>query len=137
MIRRIYYFSIGAFISIIFLSIGPENRLKDTFYAYLDYFNINKRVISHLINDDIQFSHISECQLVYYNIEKDHVLKVLSNGKVNFKKSDKIKNPCQYYVVEKKIESDFFSVKFKFCDSNNSVVIESFIVNSEDIQCIN
>ena len=82
MIRRVYYFSIGAFISIIFLSIGPENRLKDTFYAYLDYFNINKRVISHLINDDIQFSHISECQLVYYNIEKDHVLKVLNNGKV-------------------------------------------------------
>tara|TARA_B100000902_G_scaffold397763_1_gene462495 strand:- start:1115 stop:1528 length:414 start_codon:yes stop_codon:yes gene_type:complete len=137
MIRRIYFFSIGAFISIIFLSIGPENRLKDTFYAYIDYFNINKRVISHLINDDIQFSNISECQLNYYNIEKNHVLEVLNNGKVNFKISEKIKNPCQYYVVEKKIESDFFSVKFKFCDSINSVVVESFIVNSEDIQCIN
>ena len=42
-------FGFGALISIFFLSLGPENRLKKTFYAYIDYFNVNKRVIYHLI----------------------------------------------------------------------------------------
>ena len=48
MIRRLVLFGFGALISIFFLSLGPENRLKETFYAYIDYFNINKRVIYHL-----------------------------------------------------------------------------------------
>ena len=77
MIRRVIFFSLGALISFMFLSIGPENRLKQTFYAYVDYFNINKRVISHLINDDINFTNISECQLIYYNISKIDLLKFL------------------------------------------------------------
>ena len=49
--RRFLFFGIGALISIIFLSLGPENRLKKTFYDYIDYFNMDKRVIYHLEND--------------------------------------------------------------------------------------
>ena len=36
MLRRLKFFVIGSLISIIFLSMGPEHRLKDTFYAYVD-----------------------------------------------------------------------------------------------------
>ena len=43
MLRRLIFFGFGVFISIMFLSMGPENRLKNTFYAYIDYFNINKK----------------------------------------------------------------------------------------------
>ena len=33
---------------------GPENRLQDTFYAYVDYFNPEKRVVSQSsISDSI------------------------------------------------------------------------------------
>jgi len=46
--RRLLFFGFGALISIFFLSMGPENRLKDTFYAYMDYFDMDKRVITHL-----------------------------------------------------------------------------------------
>ena len=52
MLRRLKFFVIGSLISIIFLSMGPDNRLKDTFYAYVDYFNPEKRVISQLIISD-------------------------------------------------------------------------------------
>ena len=47
MFRRLKFFAAGAFISILLLSMGPENRLQDTFYAYVDYFNPEKRVVSH------------------------------------------------------------------------------------------
>ena len=69
--RRFFFFSLGLVISVIFLSLGPENRLKNHFYAYLDYFNINKRVITHLINDQTTFTILAECQLVYYQLNKE------------------------------------------------------------------
>ena len=72
------FFGFGALISVFFLSMGPENRLKDTFYAYIDYFDMDKRVITHLYpnttdNDgnviaiSTDFTTLAECQLVYYN----------------------------------------------------------------------
>jgi len=86
--RRLLFFGFGALISIFFLSLGPENRLKDTFHAYVDYFNMDKRVISHLINDSTIFTAKAECQLVYYNMSKEDLLLVLDQGKVNFDLSD-------------------------------------------------
>ena len=69
--RRFFFFGCGVLISIFFLSMGPENRLKKTFFAYIDYFNMDKRVITHLVNDSTSFTTIAECQLVYYNLTKD------------------------------------------------------------------
>ena len=93
--RRLLFFGFGALISIFFLSMGPENRLKDTFFAYIDYFDMNQRVISHLYPNttddegnllliDPEFSIQAECQLVYYNLTKKDLLSVLEDGEVNF-----------------------------------------------------
>ena len=79
--RRFLLFGFGALISIFFLSLGPENKLKDTFYAYIDYFDIDKRVITHLVNDSTIFSTMAECQLVYYALSKEDPLINLSHRK--------------------------------------------------------
>ena len=100
MFRRFLLFGFGVLISIFFLSLGPENRLKDTFYAYIDYFDMDKRVISHLYNDNTSFTVKAECQLVYYNMTKEVLLSVLDNGEVNFDLSDEDGEPCQYFVIE-------------------------------------
>ena len=80
--RRLLFFGFGALISIFFLSMGPENRLKNTFYAYMDYFDMDKRVITHLVNDSTTFTTKAECQLVYYNMTKEALLSVLDDGEV-------------------------------------------------------
>ena len=98
--RRLLFFGFGALISIFLLSMGPENRLKDTFYAYMDYFDMNQRVITHLENDSTTFTTMAECQLVYYNLSKEDLLNVLDEGEVNFDLSDKDGDPCQYYLIE-------------------------------------
>ena len=100
MLRRLIFFGFGVFISIMFLSMGPENRLKNTFYAYVDYFNINKRVINHLISDSTIISDKVNCKMLEYNLSKDDMLSVLNNGKVNFDKSQTIKSPCQIFYIE-------------------------------------
>lgn len=133
--RRIFFFSLGAIISIAFLSMGPNNRLKETFYAYIDYFDMNKRVITHLNNDSTLFSIKSQCQMVYYGMSKEQLLSVLEDGVVNFDKSQKDTDPCQYYVVENEINSDYLSVEFEYCYKDNSVQVVSFILNDESEVC--
>ena len=133
--RRFLFFGIGALISIIFLSLGPENRLKITFYDYIDYFSLDKRVIYHLENDSTTFSTKAECQLVYYSLSKEDLLEVLEGGQVNFEKSQTEKKPCQYYVVENTINEMELSVTFEFCDKVNTVKVMSFTDKTEEEVC--
>jgi len=123
MIRRFILFGFGAFISIVFLSMGPENRLKTTFYAYIDYFNIDKRVINHLITDSTIISENVECLLLEYEISKIQMLSVLNGGEVNFEKSNNKKNPCQIFVIENQDKLNSFEVTFEYCDIEEKVTV--------------
>ena len=136
MFRRLLFFGFGALISIFFLSLGPENRLKDTFYAYIDYFDMDKRVISHLKNDSTTFTTKAECQLAHYSIPKEELLSVLDKGEVNFDLSDEDGEPCQYYVIENTIKGNNLSVEFELCYYNNkSVKVMTFTANNEKEVC--
>ena len=135
MVRRVVLFGFGALISIFFLSLGPENRLKNTFYAYLDYFNLDKRVIYHLSKEDPFFSTKFECQIVYYNLDKSKILSVLDGGEVNFSKSNKKQDPCPIYVVENELEDNFIEVTFEYCADDKKVTILDFSINNEEGIC--
>jgi len=145
--RRLLFFGFGALISVFFLSMGPENRLKKTFYAYLDYFDMNQRVITHLYPNttdekgnliliDPEFSTQAECQLVYYNLTKEDLLSVLEDGEVNFELSDEDGEPCQYYVIENSVKGNALSVTFELCYYNDkSVKVMKFRYNKEKETC--
>tara|TARA_B110001452_G_scaffold182241_1_gene153074 strand:+ start:127 stop:540 length:414 start_codon:yes stop_codon:yes gene_type:complete len=136
MLRRLIFFGFGVFISIMFLSMGPENRLKNTFYAYIDYFNINKRVINHLISDSTIISDKVNCKMLEYNLSKDDMLSVLNNGKVNFDKSQTIKSPCQIFYIENQENLENYEVIFEFCDIKDRVtVIDLNLLNEKNIVC--
>ena len=145
--RRFLFFGFGALISVFFLSMGPENRLKKTFYAYLDYFDMNQRVISHLYPNttdeegnliliDPEFSTQAECQLVYYSLTKEDLLSVLEDGEVNFELSDEDGEPCQYFVIENSVKGNALSVTFELCYYNDkSVKVMKFTSNNEKGAC--
>ena len=145
--RRLLFFGFGALISIFFLSMGPENRLKDTFYAYMDYFDMDKRVITHLYPNTTDtdgniiaiatdFTTQAECQLVYYDMTKEDVLTVLEDGEVNFDLSDEDGEPCQYYVIENSVKGFNLAVTFELCYyDDKSVKVMSFKANNEEEVC--
>lgn len=134
--RRFLLFGFGAVISIFLLSLGPENRLKDTFYAYVDYFNMDKRVITHLINDSTNFTNKAECQLVYYDIKKQELLSVLDEGDVDFDLSEQDSKPCQYFMVLGEVNDYDISVYFELCYyDSKSVRVMGFEVNNEKEVC--
>ena len=107
MLRRLKFFVIGSLISIIFLSMGPENRLKDTFYAYVDYFNPEKRVISQLI--------ISDSILIFPEVSQKELLNIYRGSWVNNDLSDKDSYP-QKFVLDNLVEGENLRLLVKFYD---------------------
>ena len=137
MIRRLVFFGIGCFISLMFLSIGPENRLKETFIAYINYFNINKRVIYHLDKGEaIIFSDQALCQMLYYNLNRKEVLSVLDNGEVNFHLSDNKSKPNQLFVIENMLNNQKIAVRFSYFDVKEKVQLLSFWYKGDEEKCI-
>ena len=90
MLKRIKFFGFGFLLSILILSFTGGNRLSDTFLAYINYFNINKRVIYHLDKKEMLiFSEKSKCQMDQNKIEKKDISLILKNSKINFSKSER------------------------------------------------
>lgn len=138
MLRRFILFGFGIFLGIFFLSFGPNNRLKETFYSYVKYFNINSRVIFHLNKGDkILISSKANCQIEYYQLNKKDLLVDLQGCKVNFKLSDKKSKPCKTYVIEKNIKNKLLFLRFSFCDLKNKVTLLSCWYQNTHELCAN
>ena len=107
MFRRLKFFTAGALISILILSLGPENRLKDTFYAYVDYFNPEKRVVSQIT--------ISDSILVIPEISEKDLYNIYKGSWVNNDLSDKDSYP-QKFVLDNLVEGENVRLTVQFYD---------------------
>ena len=106
MLRRLKFFGAGALISILFLSMGPENRMKDTFYAYIDYFNPEKRVVDQLLISD---------SIIYNDVSSVEIENILEGAWVNHDLTNKSSYP-QFFVIENIIEDKNKRVSINFYD---------------------
>ena len=126
MLRRLKFFAFGALISVIFLSIGPENRMKNTFYAYVNYFNPDKRVTSQLLLAD---------SIIYTNNTSNEIEDFMEGSWVNHELIDKKSYP-KVFVLEKndnkvpsRLKVDFYNKEERKIDGefkryNKSVFYE-------------
>lgn len=133
MIKRFILFGLGVFLGIIILSVGPENRLKKVFYEYVDYFSPNKRVLSKLSKStSLTFTNKAECQLVYFNLNKEDIISTINDGEINFERSKKdFSEPCKYYILENSIDNKNISIEFEYCDSKDKVRVMYFVLDGE------
>ena len=106
MLRRLKFFGAGALISILFLSMGPENRMKDTFYAYIDYFNPEKRVVEQLLISD---------SIIYNGVSLFEIENILEGAWVNHDLTNKSSYP-QFFVIENIIDDKNKRVSINFYD---------------------
>ena len=107
MLRRLRFFAAGALISILVLSMGPDNRLKETFYAYVDYFNPEKRVISQL--------SISDSIIVFPEISEEDLYTIYKGAWVHHDLSDKDSYP-QKFVLDNVVEGENVRLMVQFYD---------------------
>tara|TARA_B110000196_G_scaffold176620_1_gene151455 strand:+ start:55 stop:570 length:516 start_codon:yes stop_codon:yes gene_type:complete len=104
MLRRLKFFGAGALISIIFLSLGPENRLKSTFYSYVDYFNPEKRVVDQLLLSD---------SIIYINNDSSEIANFLEGSWVNHELTNKEDYP-QIFILDNLVEEITFRLTVHF-----------------------
>lgn len=106
MLRRLKFFGAGSLISILFLSMGPENRIQDTFYAYIDYFNPEKRVVDQLLISD---------SIIYNDVSSFEIENILVGAWVNHDLTNKSSYP-QFFVIENIIDEKNRRVSINFYD---------------------
>ena len=87
-LKRLYYFSTGLIIGIIFLFFILNGKKTSCNYGP------SARVIDNIISKELT-----------YKVEKDSVaneelIGIISSGKVRFNKSDVDKKPCALYFIE-------------------------------------
>ena len=134
MLRRLIFFGVGALISIIVLSIG-DNRVKDTFVAYINYFNPEKRVINQFLFADHKIYLDS-------NSNRSEIDLFLNKAWVNNEMTDKDSYPqvfvldnivgsqnqrlhCLYYDTEKRMEEGKRYSTIEFVQLEKDIPISS------------
>mgnify|MGYP001227849844 FL=1 len=105
--KRLIFFSSGFIIGILLLSFFLMG--KKTSCSYLP----NDRVIKNVNSKRIIYNNVNDSLLVK---------KILSNGKVNFSKSDTKLDSCKSYHIENKIDGIVYVILIENCDEY--VVVE-------------
>tara|TARA_B100001029_G_C14937229_1_gene381124 strand:- start:218 stop:733 length:516 start_codon:yes stop_codon:yes gene_type:complete len=133
MLRRLKFFAVGALFSIIFLSLGPENRLKSTFEAYIDYFNDGERVIGQMLLSD---------STNFFTFDKDKITDFYKGAWVNWKMTKKEEYPQVYVLdnsvnsVKKRLTLYFYNNEIKKLDGDVKRYTRLDIQNFEEVEIL-
>ena len=133
MLRRLKFFGAGALISIIFLSLGPENRLKSTFYSYIDYFNDGERVVGQMLLSD---------STNFFTFDKSKITEFYKGAWVNWQMTKKEEYPQVYvldnYVnhVNKRLTLYFYNNEVKRVDDNLKRYTKLDVKNFEKVETL-
>ena len=106
-LKRLYYFSTGLILGIIFLFFILNGKKTSCNYGP------SARVIDNIISKELIFKVDKE------SIENEELIDIISSGKVKFNKSDVGKKPCALYFIE----STTFNLLVENCDKKAIVQV--------------
>jgi hypothetical protein len=109
--KRIAFFAVGLIIGIIFVKLIFGK--KDVSFDYLP----NDRVLKTLKTKQRVFSENAFQFFNDQNIDTSLVEVFLKDGDVNFSESLQRKKPCNFYQIEKNLESKDYAIYVKNCDT--------------------
>ena len=87
-LKRLYYFSTGLIIGIIFLFFILNGKKTSCNYGP------SARVIDNIISKELTYKVEKD------SVENEELIDIISNGKVRFNKSAVDKKPCAFYFIE-------------------------------------
>ena len=125
MARRFCIFLFGVILGVIVIGFAFPGR----FIEYVQYFDMDYRVLYHLKSDTIYISPNVQCRLDCLSLYQEDVLNVLEDGSINFEKSDQHAEPCKHYVVE----TENLSVGFDLCDEK--VILKKISLGQDSCSC--
>ncbi|RRO25606.1 DUF4258 domain-containing protein [Flavobacteriaceae bacterium 14752] len=109
--KRILYFAVGLLIGIVFVKIIFDK--KDVSFDYLP----EDRVLKTLKTKQRIFDDKALLFFQQQKIDTSFIETFLTNGNVDFGKSEQRKKPCNFYYIESKYQGNKLAVNIKNCDT--------------------
>ncbi len=109
--KRILFFAVGLLIGIVFVKIIFDK--KDVSFDYLP----EDRVLKTLRTKQRVFDDKALLFFQQQNIDTSLIESFLTDGNVNFNKSQQRKKPCNFYYIESKYQQNKLGINIKNCDT--------------------
>ena len=111
MLRKFKFYIIGLIPGII-LVIFILNKKGASCSGYLP----NSRVIAETLSKDFQYSPEFKTQMEVLKIDENSLKnQVITNGEIDFKKSDAQKKPCPQYILKSSQNNSEYEITFEKC----------------------
>lgn len=105
--KRLLFFSSGFILGILLLS----------------FFLMGKKTSCSYLPNDRVIKNVNSKKIIYNNLNDSLLVKnILSNGKVNFSKSDTKLDSCKSYHIENKVDGIKYVILIENC--NDYIVVE-------------
>lgn len=122
-IKRLGFYLFGVSIGILFLAFFFKKKTEDT-GVYFCYFP-NCRTLKDIRSKPMQYSDVIHKQLQSKALDTTDIVALLTNGDVDFGRSETKSAPCKTYIVEGMVKDMEVIATVRNCNKN--ALLESIV----------
>ena len=124
-IKRLGFYLFGVSIGVLFLAFFLKKKTEDT-GVYFCYFP-NCRTLKDIRSKPMQYSDAVKEQLKNKELDTTEIVGLLTNGDVDFGRSETKTAPCKTYIVEGVVNDVDMIATVRNC--NKKAILESIVPN--------
>jgi hypothetical protein len=123
-LKRLGFFLVGLSIGIVFLTMFFKKKSDETgvYFCYLP----NCRTLKDIRSKPMHYSNEVRLKMTDYQLDSLDIKYILTEGDVDFSKSDTKSVPCKTYIVESELKEKDWTFTVKNC--SNKATIEKIAV---------
>lgn len=118
-LKRLGFYLVGMSIGIVFLTMFLKKKSEETgvYFCYLP----NCRTLKDIRSKPMYYSDDVKEQLVQYQLDSLDVTYILTEGDVDFGKSDTKSVPCKTYIVASELKDKEWTFTVKNCTNKATI----------------
>lgn len=120
-LKRLGFFLVGLSIGLVFLTLFLKKKTEETGTEFC-YFP-NCRVLKDLRSKPLSYSDVAAAEVAAKGLDSIDVAYFLTEGDVDFKRSNTKSKPCKTFVIEAKVKEREATMTVTNCD--DKVVVEN------------
>ena len=118
-LKRLGFYLVGLSIGIVFLTMFLKKKSEET-GVYFCYFP-NCRTLKDIRSKPMYYVDDAKRQLVEYQLDSLDVAYILTEGNVDFSKSDTKSVPCKTYIVDSELKNKEWTFTVKNCSDKATI----------------
>lgn len=118
-LKRLGFYLVGMSIGIVFLTMFLKKKSEETgvYFCYLP----NCRTLKDIRSKPMHYSEEAKQKLAHYQLDSLDVAYILTEGDVDFSKSDTKSLPCKTYIVASELKEKEWTFTVKNCSNKAAI----------------